>query len=54
MRTQYAVRMRPHLCQHLSAFVIFVCLSLVRVPESRVNQGSGFLGCGEVYSAGEV
>ena len=29
------------------------CLSLVRVPESRVNRGSGFLGGGEAYSWGE-
>ena len=31
---------------------LFVCLSLVRVPESRVNRCSVFLGGGEVYSAG--
>ena len=31
---------------------LFVCLSLVRVPESRVTRGSGFLGGGEAYSAG--
>ena len=44
--------MRPHLCQHLSDFDGLFCLSLVRVPESRVNRGSGFLGGGEVYSEG--
>ena len=27
-----------------------VYLSLVRVPKSRVTQGSGFLGSGETYS----
>ena len=27
-----------------------VCLSLVRVPESRETRGSGFLGGGEAYS----
>ena len=31
---------------------IFVCLSLVRVPQSRVNQGSSFLGGGEVIQGG--
>ena len=46
--------MRPYLCQHLSDFDSLFCLSLVRVPESRVHWGSGFLGGGEVYSAGEV
>ena len=33
---------------------IFVCLSLVGVPESRVNRSSCFLGGGEVSSAEEV
>ena len=28
------------------------CLSLIRVPESRVTRGSGFLGGGDVYSGG--
>ena len=31
---------------------LFVCLSLVRVPESTVNWGSGFLSGGRVYSEG--
>ena len=31
---------------------LFVCLSLVRVPESRVTRGSGFLGGGQAYSGG--
>ena len=44
--------MHPHLCQHLSDFVCFF-FSLVRAPESRVNQGSGFPEAGEVCS-GEV
>jgi len=43
--------MRPHLCHRLSDSV---SLSLLRVPESRVKQGSGFLGGGEVYSGGGV
>jgi len=30
------------------------CLSLVRVPKSRVNRGSGFLGGGEAYSGDGV
>ena len=47
LQTQYAVRIHPHLCHRLSDF-----LCLVRVPESRVNRGSVFLGGGEVYSAG--
>ena len=33
-------------------FHTLFCLSLVWVPESRVNRGSGFLGSGEVYSRG--
>ena len=41
-----------HLCQHPSNINSLFFLSLVRVPESRVNWGSGFLGGGEVYSAG--
>ena len=53
MRTQYGP-MRPHLRQHVSNFDSLFCFSLVRVPESRVNSVSGFLGGGEVYSAGEV
>ena len=31
---------------------LFVCLILVRVPESRVNWGSSVLGGGEPYSGG--
>jgi len=31
---------------------LFVCLSLVRVAESRVNWGSGVLEGGELYSGG--
>ena len=31
---------------------LFVCLSLVWVPESRVNRSSGVLGGGELYSGG--
>ena len=31
---------------------LFICLSLVRVPESRVNWGSDVLGGGELYSGG--
>ena len=47
LRTQYTVRMRPHLCHRLSDFV---CSSLVRVPESRVNWGSGdFGGLGALF-----
>ena len=37
--------MRPHLCQRIQTS--FVCLSLIRVPESRVNWGSGFLRGGK-------
>ena len=45
--------MHPHLCHRLSDSV---CLSLVRVPESTVNWGSGFLGWGKglFYSEGGV
>ena len=46
--TQYAC-VRIINCHCLSDFV---CLSLLRVPESTVNLGSGILGDGEVYSAG--
>ena len=58
MRTQ-CEPMRPHLCHRHSDSVCSVqdswfCLSLVRVPESRVNEGSSFLWGGEVYSGGEV
>ena len=42
--------MRPHLCQHLSDFDSLFCLSLVRVPESRVNWGRGLLEGGEAFS----
>ena len=39
VRTQYAVRMRPHLCHRLS---VFVCLSLVLVPAvQRCSWGIG-------------
>ena len=44
--------MHPHLRQHVSDFDSLFCLSLVWVPESRVNWDSGFLGGGEVHSAG--
>ena len=40
--------MRPHIV--LVFQTLIVCLSLVRVPESRVTRGSGFLGGGEAYS----
>ena len=52
MRIQYGA-MRPHLCQHLSDFDGLFCLSLVRVPESRVNRGSGFLGVGRFIQSKE-
>ena len=42
--------MRPHIV--IVFQTVFVCLSLVRVPESRVTRGSGFLGGGEAYSGG--
>ena len=47
VRTQYGP-MRPRIV--IVFQTLFVCLSLVRVPESRVTRGSGFLGCGEAYS----
>ena len=42
--------MRPHIV--IVFQTLFVYLSLVRVPESRVTLASGFLGGGEVYSGG--
>ena len=43
--------MHPHLYKHLmDFFCLSFCFSLVRVPESKVNQASSFLGSGEVYS----
>ena len=53
MRTQYAC-VRIYVIVFNVFQTLFVCLSLVRVPESRVNRGSGFLGGGEVYSGGGV
>ena len=49
MRTQYAC-VRIYVIVFNVFQTLFVCLSLVWVPESRVNRGSGFLGGGEVYS----
>ena len=42
--------MRPHIV--IVFQMLFVCLSLVQVPESRVTRGSGFLRGGEAYSGG--
>ena len=48
-RSTYAVRTYASAyCHRLSD------LSLVRVPESRITRGSGFLGGGEAYSGGGV
>ena len=52
-RTQFLCgRSTQYACVHIYVIVFqtsFVCLSVVRVPESKVNRGSGFLGGGEVY-----
>ena len=49
VRTQYGP-MCPHIV--IVFQTLFVYLSLVRVPESRVTRGSDFLGGGEAYSGG--
>ena len=51
VRTQYGP-MRLHVV--IVFQTLFVCLSLVRVPESRVTRGSGFLGGWAGLFRGEV